>query len=296
MKMRMYADKNGIKQHLNPTDNTLFKTLNNNGLKIWEETEDYWIYMDKDVVTTTVQQYVTGAFDRYLEMNRTIDSNISLLKSYNIEWTTEDKCRLFESINDSMLNELASQASDLGIEDSQPLVLEPKTVPIEYLCCFIVDKETKEFYVEEGYENLTNFSTIPENVSHFKIDIINQLYEGVLNEQEKQNELSKLDTISFEKPLDIVKAGLICWLDARDGSGTQTEWVDRSGNSNNATLTNFNFDENSGWTGKGLKLDGVDDWVYVSKNEMFQDMTTGKTIEICFMKKKHNILKPIQKE
>ncbi|MGL5686022.1 hypothetical protein [Cetobacterium sp.] len=26
------------------------------------------------------------------------------------------------------------------------------------------------------------------------------------------------------------------------------------------TLNNFNFDVNSGWTGKGLKFDGVDDW------------------------------------
>lgn len=159
MKMRMYADKNGIKQHLNPADNTLFKTLNNNGLKIWEETEDYLIYIDKDAITTTVQQYVTGAFDRYLEMNRTIDSNISLLRSYNIEWTTQDKCKLFESINDSMLNELASQASNLGIEEPQPLVLGSKTVPIEYLCCFRVDKETKEFYVEEGYENIYQYMT-----------------------------------------------------------------------------------------------------------------------------------------
>lgn len=64
--------------------------------------------------------------------------------------------------------------------------------------------------------------------------------------------------------IDIVRDGLVCWLDARDGSGTQTEWVDRSGNGNNATLTNFNFDENGGWTGKGLKFDGVNDFAGAS--------------------------------
>lgn len=61
--------------------------------------------------------------------------------------------------------------------------------------------------------------------------------------------------------IDVVKDGLFCWLDARDGKGTETTWIDRSGNGNNAFLVGFNFDSNNGWINNSLKFNGVNTYV-----------------------------------
>lgn len=60
--------------------------------------------------------------------------------------------------------------------------------------------------------------------------------------------------------------GLVCWLDGRDGSNQkQTSlWLDRM-SLNDAQLINANFDNNSGWTGRGLILDGVSSYVSLNK-------------------------------
>lgn len=64
-------------------------------------------------------------------------------------------------------------------------------------------------------------------------------------------------------------------MDGRDGNGTQTTWLDRSGNGNNAVLHNSNFDSNGGWTGAGLKLDGVKDYVELNLSEVFKYIEVG---------------------
>lgn len=45
--------------------------------------------------------------------------------------------------------------------------------------------------------------------------------------------------------LEPIRNGLVCWLDGRDGSGTDTTWVDRSGNGNDATIYGGNFNDSS---------------------------------------------------
>jgi len=60
-----------------------------------------------------------------------------------------------------------------------------------------------------------------------------------------------------------VTDGCILYLDGRYGSNdpaTQT-WYDLSGMGNDGTLNNFAYAGGSGWTGKGLGFDGVDDYV-----------------------------------
>lgn len=56
-----------------------------------------------------------------------------------------------------------------------------------------------------------------------------------------------------ENGLTPVTDGLICWLDGRDGKGTDTVWVDRSKNGNDFTLNGFTFTGDNGWTGRNLK-------------------------------------------
>lgn len=60
-----------------------------------------------------------------------------------------------------------------------------------------------------------------------------------------------------ENGLTPVTDGLICWLDGRDGSGTERKWKDRSGNENNCTLDiGMVFSNTNGWTGNSLLLNG----------------------------------------
>lgn len=64
-----------------------------------------------------------------------------------------------------------------------------------------------------------------------------------------------------ETPTDgVVQNNLICWLDGRDGSGTDSTWADRTTYNNDMTLNGFSFNETSGWTGTGLKFDGIKDY------------------------------------
>ncbi|MGL4999100.1 MAG: hypothetical protein ACRC5T_09055 [Cetobacterium sp.] len=58
-------------------------------------------------------------------------------------------------------------------------------------------------------------------------------------------------------PPEPILSNLICWLDGRDGVHQMTTWADRSGLGNDFSLVNFTFDENSHWTGTGVKFDGV---------------------------------------
>ncbi|MGL5713585.1 MAG: hypothetical protein ACRCX2_11250, partial [Paraclostridium sp.] len=75
----------------------------------------------------------------------------------------------------------------------------------------------------------------------------------------------------YKRLLTPVTRGLIEWFDFADGKGTETTLKSRVSD-NVLTLTNFNFDENSGWTGKGLKFDGVDDFAFI------QNLKSVKTV------------------
>ncbi|MGL5963488.1 MAG: hypothetical protein ACRCZ2_03685, partial [Fusobacteriaceae bacterium] len=62
----------------------------------------------------------------------------------------------------------------------------------------------------------------------------------------------------FKEKLRVVTRGLIEHFDFADGKGTEATLKSRVSD-NVLTLSGFNYDENSGWTGKGLRFDGVDD-------------------------------------
>ena len=77
-----------------------------------------------------------------------------------------------------------------------------------------------------------------------------------------------------------VMDGCILYLDGRYGCNdpaTQT-WYDLSGMGNDGTLNNFAYAGTSGWTGKGLGFDGVDDYVEVQHSAEFD--VTEFTLEI----------------
>ncbi len=59
---------------------------------------------------------------------------------------------------------------------------------------------------------------------------------------------------------------------------SKSVWKDLSGNGNDGQLVNFGYTEDSGWSGGGLKFDGVDDYVNISPD--FDFGTDSFTIEI----------------
>ena len=71
---------------------------------------------------------------------------------------------------------------------------------------------------------------------------------------------------------DVVRNGLVLWLDGKDFSNSPatTSWRDRSGNGNDATPTNFAYTASSGADGVGgVMFDGVDDRFVVQHNSIF---------------------------
>lgn len=80
------------------------------------------------------------------------------------------------------------------------------------------------------------------------------------------------------KKLSIVTRGLIEHFDFMDGKGTETTLKSRI-SERVATLYNSNFDSSGGWTGKGLKLDGVKDYVGINLSESFKYVEIGIKVE-----------------
>lgn len=158
--MVFQGGENGYYMYNDPSDPMPINTLNNSGLKVWEETEDYFIYIDKDAVTTRVEKYVVGSYQTFLERKADVEGNMELVKSYTT-WTQEDDSNLFIRCNNEALEKLARTPSLIPetVEEVPPPVLEPRAVPTSYNCCFRVDRKTGEIYIDEGYENYTKEPT-----------------------------------------------------------------------------------------------------------------------------------------
>ncbi|MGL5711812.1 MAG: hypothetical protein ACRCX2_02230 [Paraclostridium sp.] len=151
--MCLYADATGVRNWDSVNDQMPIKTINMAGIQKWEETEDYIIYLDKDAVMTTVEQYVTGAYDKFQDVKALIDTFTEMLSENGIEWTTEDDSKLFTDINDSMLEEIINTPTQLD-EPTEIQTFTSKAVPTTYECCFRTDKKNGEIYIGEGYNNV----------------------------------------------------------------------------------------------------------------------------------------------
>ena len=158
LSLHVYADKDGVHFNNNSKDQMPLKTLNGNGLQKLEETEDYCIYICKDAIMTTVEKYAPGAYQKFQETQALINSNDGLLKEYSIDWVNKDDADLFIQINNDEVAKIESQPMMLpveGEEPTRPMVLDSKTVPTTYDCCFTVRKDDNySLYINEGYENL----------------------------------------------------------------------------------------------------------------------------------------------
>ena len=131
------------------------KTIDNAGLSIYEETDDYYILMDKNRVETTVQNYATGTSDIFYSRMRDIENSQGLMRGYSISWSKEDSSKMLLDINSEQLEKLAQTPSLMPFEeDTRALTLETKAVPTSYMCCIRVDKRTGEIYSSDGYENI----------------------------------------------------------------------------------------------------------------------------------------------
>ncbi|MGL5712358.1 MAG: hypothetical protein ACRCX2_05010, partial [Paraclostridium sp.] len=160
-----YGDSTGIKEWNRSSDQMPIKTINMAGLQKWEETDDYIIYLDKDAVMTTVEQYVTGTYDLFKERKADIDGAMELLKMNNIEWTSEDDSKLILDINKAQLERIANTPTTME-EDAVPQTFTTRAVPTTYEACFRVGKKSGEIYIGEGYEYfIKDFSTGAYDIS-----------------------------------------------------------------------------------------------------------------------------------
>ncbi len=96
-------------------------------------------------------------------------------------------------------------------------------------------------------------------------------YGGVIENEEYRAKLIDNDTQNYNEPDDeetspslvgnYVQDGLVVLLDGEKNVGTSHSnnsdiWKDLSGNDNNATLSDFEFSDKSGWIYNGLKFTG----------------------------------------
>lgn len=87
------------------------------------------------------------------------------------------------------------------------------------------------------------------------------------------------DELLYPNP---IKDGLVLYYDMKgidNNSKYRNILKDISGNNSDATLENFNYKNESGYTDKGLKFDGVDD--YISSLGSINRKSKDITIEIC---------------
>ena len=129
--------------------------------------------------------------------------------------------------------------------------------------------EISDVKVEIG-DSVTSYSPAPSDYKKTTLSPASltdlQLYNKTLRKDEllhnaESKGLKKL------KPGVIVQDGLILHYDFSHESNTSEykgKAFDYSGNGNHGVLNNFNFTEESGYKGGGLKFDGVDDYVPVT--------------------------------
>lgn len=117
----------------------------------------------------------------------------------------------------------------------------------------------------------------------FKLQAV-RIYNRVLTEEERITNYM-LDKQRYEVTLnenDYASNGLVARFDATNNTGTGHDdsigtWKDLSGNSHDATLSNFTQDKNSGWTEKSLIFDGIDDFATIQD----LDLSQYKDVTIC---------------
>ena len=86
-----------------------------------------------------------------------------------------------------------------------------------------------------------------------------------------EKEFGKDQMSEFENlKTNYIQDGLVCWYDGeyntKNGHNeTTTIWEDLTGNNNDGILKNINNTKDSGWTSNSLILDGIDDWVQMTK-------------------------------
>ena len=140
-----------------------------------------------------------------------------------------------------------------------------------------INTATSTLTVGKGKDNTHNKN------KRFKLQAI-RIYNRVLTEEERIKNYM-LDKERYEVTLnenDYASNGLVARFEANNNTGAGHDnsigtWKDLSGNSHDATLSNFTGEETSGWTENSLIFDGVDDFATIQG----LDLSEYKDITIC---------------
>ena len=146
----------------------------------------------------------------------------------------------------------------------------------------IVESEISWIKLVEGNSITSDWTPAPEDFQTSSLSLSSlsnlQLYNRPLRKDEL---LHNAESKGLKELVDgvVVQDGLVLHYDFSHESNT-SEYKDKafdySGNGNHGELQNFNFTEESGYEGEGLKFDGVDD--YVEEIQPFYEKYTSNGI------------------
>ncbi|MGL5049409.1 MAG: hypothetical protein ACRC6E_02090, partial [Fusobacteriaceae bacterium] len=139
-----------------------------------------------------------------------------------------------------------------------------------YEIILVADEKIEEIKDLKDYYNLNSRNRFKQwlgTVTEFNL-INNKEQETFYNYFDEEGAF--VGSYYKQKPKP-VQQGLLCWYDFADGKGVESFIADRVNPSDFLTLQNFGFDENSGWTGKGLLCDGINDLWFSGKLQSLVD-------------------------
>lgn len=210
------------------------------------------------------------------------------------------------TLNDIIYNNNGININNYGNQANEGIEDRPLEKGRTYITTITYDNtnHTTSYYTNlQGKDNVSfaNINTASSTLTvgrgkdsthnknkRFKIQAI-RIYNRVLTEEERITNYM-LDKQRYEVTLnenDYASNGLVARFDANNNTGTGHDgnsgtWKDLSGNSHDATLSNFTQGTTSGWTENSLIFDGVDDFATIQGLDLsqYEDVTICATYKV----------------
>lgn len=204
---------------------------------------------------------------------------------------------------DSFIN-LTLEEAILDLYDLMGNSGSTSSVPIESVSLnknelSIKKGDTFELIARITPSNATNKTITWSSSNHSIATVTNGIVKGIANGDcvitaaSNNGKSSSCNVVVTEEPVSpefpdspntgtLVQEGLVAHLDARDGSGNQTIWSDRTANGNDFELCNFKNNSASGWDGASLIFDGINNYCKALTPTQIKGLSNNSVKEISF--------------
>ncbi|MGL5965303.1 MAG: hypothetical protein ACRCZ2_13035, partial [Fusobacteriaceae bacterium] len=241
-----------------------------------------------------LKETITDSVDKNTELKATIDDSVekeSKLKS-TIEESIVKNNMLKATIDDSVSKNMILKATVLDSVDKNTELQETivsADIKITDINTTVDDRleeinEVADIRIEEIKVSGGAVNKLDNRSFEFWLGTTAQ-YEAIVEKSRgiMYNCYAEDGTLVggyFKEGLMPVKRGLIAWFDFADGKGTENTLKSRVSD-DVLTLNNFNYDESSGWTGKGLKFNSTSGTT--AKNLTLQANLSNFTVVLNFV-------------